>query len=492
MPPEPAGPRRPLVHLTPPAGWLNDPNGLVHHDGEWHLCYQHHPASTRWGPMHWGHAVSRDLVSFTHLPVALAPDAQGTIFSGSAIVDVDDDAGFGAGTLLAFFTSHRDGDRGQALAWSTDRGRTWTKHPDNPLVLPPDDGPDFRDPAVLRYRSLRGDAWWVMVVAAGDRLCFYRSEDLRTWTPTSTFRDPLPHDVGVFETPELVELPVAGTDGTRWVLSVGHLTGGPGGGSGSRYLVGSFDGERFTPDDPAAGLRWSDHGADFYAPQAWANPPDARRVWVGWLSNWAYANEVPADTWRGTLSIPRELGLIADGAGGQLLTQWPVRELATALRPVSARRPASGCLDPADAEVAAALAAVAPDRLALTLHLDVGVGQGALRLWVPAGNGGIELAYDPTSRQLRLTRVGGMGGVSPDPGARQLATLPAGFAPGTLLVLVDGSGMEVFAASGTVVLSCLLPGDGSGGSATLAWSGSVRVAALEVAEVVGGGPVPEG
>lgn len=401
------------------------------------------------------------------------------------MVDVDGDGPFGAGSLVAFYTYNHARDRGQALAWSTDRGRSWTKHRGNPVLLPPDEGLDFRDPKVLRYHDPSGRRWWVMLVAAGHRLRLYRSDDLERWTPTSEFTDPAAHAVGVFETPELFELPVTGSAATKWVLSVGHLTGGPCEGSGSRYLVGSFDGERFTPDEGQELLRWSDHGADFYAPQSWSNSPDGRRIWVGWLNNWAYANAVPASTWRGTLSIPRELGLIGDEAGGCLLTQWPVRELATRLRLVASLTPGVEPLHPEDVEVREALAAVAPERLVLTLGIGDDGGEGELRVRLPAGRGGIEISYDPTLRQVRLTRDGGMGAVSPDPGARQVATVPAGIAIGRLLVLVDGSSVEVFAAAGTVVLSSLIPGDATVTTAHLSWGGSVEVTSLEIAEVVG-------
>jgi fructan beta-fructosidase len=237
--------QRPAFHFTPPSGWLNDPNGLIHLDGVWHLFYQHHPYSTSWGPMHWGHAVSADLTTWEHLPVALEPDGRGAIFSGTIVVDREGSAGYGPGTLLAFYTIHLDVDRGQALAYSHDAGRTWTKHPANPVLVEPDVGRDLRDPKVLRYTAADGRRWWVMVLAAGHVLRFYRSEDLLRWTHVSTFGEGQDPSLGVFETPDLFELPVDGGPDRRWVLSVGHVRGGPAGGSGSRYMVGSFDGEIF-------------------------------------------------------------------------------------------------------------------------------------------------------------------------------------------------------------------------------------------------------
>ena len=316
--PPPTAVVRPIAHFTPPEAWLNDPNGLVHLDGEYHLFYQHHPDADVWGPMHWGHAVSRDLLRWEHLPVALAPDEHGAIFSGSAVVDSDGVAGLGRGALLAFFTHHRDGCQRQSLAYSTDAGRSWTKYAGNPVLVDETIGSDFRDPRVLRYEGPTG-SHWVMLVAAGNHVRFYGSDDLLSWRFLSTLGADEGGGLGVFETPDLFPVPVAGTERSRWVLSVGHLDGGPCGGSGMRYLVGDFDGTRFAPDEPAGRIRWADHGADFYAAQTWSHEPDDRPIWVGWVNNWAYADRIPSTGWRGMLSLPRELrpdGLFAKHALG--------------------------------------------------------------------------------------------------------------------------------------------------------------------------------
>jgi len=444
-------PDRPVCHFTPPAGWMNDPNGLVHHAGEWHLFYQHHPASLVWGPMHWGHAVSRDLLTWEHLPIALAPDDHGTIFSGSAVVDHNGVAGFGPGAMLAFFTYHRERDRGQGLAVSLDAGRTWTKHPDNPILLPPDDAVDFRDPQVFRYQDPAGAAWWVMVVAAGRLLRFYRSDDLVHWTPTGTFAEPAGDHLGVFETPELFALAVDDGAERVWVLSVGQTAGGPQGGSGSRYLVGGFDGERFTPSDGAGEVRWADHGADFYAAQSWTDSPDGRRIWVAWMNNWASAERTPATTWRGMLSIPRELGLTRDTDGQVRLTQRPVRELTRAHEPLlDLREP--------DLETARQhLDRVHSAGLDVTLAVAfASEGEGHLELAVHLGpSGATRVGYDPVSGEVVVdrSRTGG----APDPVAPSQHRSP----PLTrrseveLRLLVDTTSIEVFADRGAVVLSVL-------------------------------------
>jgi fructan beta-fructosidase len=470
VPPVPRLPDRPVVHATPPLGWMNDPNGLVHLDGEWHLCYQHHPDSLVWGPMHWGHAVSRDLLTWEHLPVALAPDEHGTIFSGSAVVDRAGTAGYGPDALLAFFTYHRDGDRGQALAWSLDAGRTWTKHAANPLVPAPGDGPDFRDPRVRRYRDPSGTAWWVMVVAAGQRLCFYRSDDLLDWTPTSTLTGLSGESLGVVETPELVEVDVDGATERAWILAFGHTTGGPQGGSGARYLVGRFDGERFTPSDDE--VRWVDHGADLYALQAWSDGPDGRRIWVGWMSNWAYANEVPASTWRGMMSIPREVRLVRDGAGSLALAQRPVRELdARRTRLVelhepeleAARSVLAGVRGPClDVRLTLALPPEAAGELDLVVHVPAAGttrsrgGTDGSRVDPTVPPAGTRIGYDAATRQVVVDRGrSGTPVAAGSPTVHRSVPLPAREVL-DLRILTDTCSVEVFAAGGTVVLSDLV------------------------------------
>ena len=459
---------RPVCHFTPPAGWMNDPNGLVHHAGEWHLYYQHHPGSLVWGPMHWGHAVSRDLLVWDHLGVALAPDEHGTIFSGSAVVDTEGVAGHGAGTLLAFHTYHRGRDRGQAVAYSRDAGRTWARSADDPILLPVDDGPDFRDPTVLRYHDASGVSWWVLLLAAGSHLRWYRSDDLRHWTPTGTFSDPdVPRtsgapgvpELGVFETPELFELPVDDGPERAWVLSVGHLTGGPQGGSGSRYLTGRFDGERFTPDEADGEVRFSDHGADLYALQSWSNAPDGRRVWVGWMSNWAYAERTPASTWRGSMSIPRELGLTRGADGRLRLVQTPVRELTRAHVPLVDLH------DPSLTELTAALAGVRGACLDLELELEVGLAcaaDGRIALVLEReGTGPVRVELDAASGRLIVDRRAAPpvpDALEPDHAVADRQESPPIHRRDVvdLRILIDTHCLEVFADGGAVTLTNLL------------------------------------
>lgn len=317
---------RPAFHFTPPSMWLNDPNGLVYYAGEYHLFYQYHPHSTVWGPMHWGHAVSKDLVTWEHLPIALYPDEHGLIFSGSAVIDWKNTAGFGKEAMVAIFTynNHTYDDikrvEDQNIAYSTDRGRTWTKYAGNPVVPHPGNLTDFRDPKVFWHVD-----HWAMALAAGDRVLFYISPDLKQWEPSGFFGGGFGSTDGVWETPDLFQLPVSGSD-SRWVLTVGVGSGAYAGGSGTQYFVGDFDGKTFTSENPKETILWMDHGPDFYAPQSWNDEPHGRRISIAWMSNWSYAREVPSTDWRGAFSLPRELTL-AQTAHGIRLRQTPVVEL---------------------------------------------------------------------------------------------------------------------------------------------------------------------
>lgn len=319
-------PFRPQYHFTPPQMWMNDPNGLVFYKGEYHLFYQYHPDDTVWGPMHWGHAVSTDLVNWTHLPIALYPDEIGTIFSGSAVIDWHNTAGFGEEALVAIFTHNDDGRQSQSLAYSIDKGRTWTKYSGNPVIEPPHNIRNFRDPKVFWYEQTTGDGHWVMSIAAGNIILFYTSPDLKVWEPSGGFGLTYGATCGVWETPDLFELPVDGGPETRWVLTVGIGACAPAGGSGVQYFVGDFDGQTFTSEEAEDIVLWADFGADFYAPQSWSDAPDGRRIWLGWMNNWVYAQTIPTSTWRGATTIPRELSLSQTPAGIRL-RQQPVTEL---------------------------------------------------------------------------------------------------------------------------------------------------------------------
>ncbi|MFN4147233.1 MAG: glycoside hydrolase family 32 protein [Runella sp.] len=326
-------PHRPQFHFSPVKGWMNDPNGLVYFEGEYHLFYQHYPDSTVWGPMHWGHAVSKDLIHWEHLPIALYPDSLGYIFSGSIVVDEKNTSGFGKPSqtpLVAIFTYHnieyekagRKDRESQGIAYSLDKGRTWTKYAQNP-VLPNQGAEDFRDPKVFWHEPTQR---WVMPLAVGQHLEIYTSADLKKWQKTGEFGHKDGAHGGVWECPDL--FPIKASDGVeKWVLIQNIGRGAVNGGSGTQYFIGHFDGKTFRNDYPPTQTLWLDYGADNYAGITWFGAPDGRRILIGWMSNWDdYATTVPTHPWRSAMTLPRELSLIKT-TDGYRLAQMPVAEV---------------------------------------------------------------------------------------------------------------------------------------------------------------------
>jgi fructan beta-fructosidase len=317
---------RPGYHFTPELNWMNDPNGLVYHDGEYHLFYQHNPLGNEWGHMSWGHAVSRDLVRWEHLPIAITEEYGVMAFSGCAVVDENNTSGLGSDgkpPLVALYTGHGHDRQTQDLAYSNDRGRTWTRYAGNPVL---DIGEkEFRDPKVFWHAPTKR---WIMVVALAveKRIQFYGSPDLKAWTLLSEFGPAGAPNKLNWECPDLFELPVANASGeSRWVLGANMGNGSVAGGSGEEYFVGRFDGVKFIPDAPES--QWVDYGRDFYAAVSWSNVPkeDGRRLWIGWMNNWETCLN-PTHPWRSAMSIPRELSLRRIGEQIRLCQQ-PVREL---------------------------------------------------------------------------------------------------------------------------------------------------------------------
>ncbi len=305
---------RPQVHFSPPANWMNDPNGMVFFEGEYHLFYQYYPDSTVWGPMHWGHAVSEDLIQWDHLPIALYPDSLGYIFSGSAVIDWDNSSGLGANgqaPMIAIFTHHNmEGEKSnsstfqyQSIAYSTDKGRTWTKYKSNPVIENPGIR-DFRDPKVIWSEEYEK---WVMVFAAYDKALFYTSDNLIDWERTGMFG--IEGDDRLWECPDLFPIKVEGSNETKWILITSIQQKGPNGGTATSYFVGEFDGSSFIGNSKEQ--KWLDYGTDNYAFVTWSDIPeeDGRRLGIGWMSNWQYAQVVPTSPWRSAMTMPRELKL---------------------------------------------------------------------------------------------------------------------------------------------------------------------------------------
>ena len=295
---------RSAFHHTPEYAWMNDPNGMFYLDGEWHLYYQWGPYGSMWNNMTWAHSVSRDLIHWEHRPEVLKPDALGAIFSGSCVVDHNNTAGFGAGAVIALYTSAAEVQT-QSLAYSTDGGNTFTKYEGNPILTA--DIADFRDPNMFWNDEI---GKWNLILACGQEMRIYTSDNLIEWTEESRFGKSYGNHEGVWECPDLFKLPVEGTDQQKWVLICNINPGGPNGGSATQYFIGDFDGKKFTVDnvdrDIDGKALWQDYGKDHYAAVSFSNAPEGRHTMIAWMSNWEYANVVPTMQYRSANTIARE------------------------------------------------------------------------------------------------------------------------------------------------------------------------------------------
>ena len=317
---------RPVYHHTPLYGWMNDANGLVYKDGEYHLYFQYNPYGSKWGNMHWGHSVSKDLVHWEHLAPAIARDTLGHIFSGSSIFDQENVAGYGVGSILVFYTSASDKNgQIQCLAFSKDNGRTFTKYEKNPILCPADGLRDFRDPKVFRYEP---EDKWVMIVSADKEMRFYDSKNLKDWNYMSSFGEGYGVQPCQFECPDMVELPVDGDlNRKKWALIVNVNPGCYFGGSATQYFTGNFDGTKFSCDSQPNVTKWLDWGKDHYATVCFSNTGE-RTIAVPWMSNWQYCNIVPTKQFRSANALPRELSLYTQD-GEIYLSAVPVPEIKT-------------------------------------------------------------------------------------------------------------------------------------------------------------------
>lgn len=439
---------RPQFHFTPKAHWMNDPNGMVYLNGTYHLFFQHNPGGTTWGPMHWGHAVSKDLVHWQELPIALYPDSLGTIFSGSAVVDKDNTAGFGKNALVAIFTHHNKAieeaktglHQNQSIAYSTDEGKTWTKYKGNP-VLPNPGIWDFRDPKVQWFEAGKK---WVMTLATKDRITFYSSPDLKKWTKESEFGEKLGAHGGVWECPDLITLDYNGQK--KWVLFISINPGGPNGGSATQYFIGNFDGKTFTPENTAT--RWVDYGPDDYAGVTWSNTGD-RKIFLGWMSNWDYAEKVPTQSWRSATTIPRELKLVEEN-GMPYLTSMPVKELnaitakATTLNNITIKGnyDLSGKISPLGSKYVVDLTTAANESFSLNLTNTKGEE--------------VVIGYDKASNEFYIDRnKSGDLGFAANFARKITAPRVSTSNQVTLKLVVDVASAEVFADGGRTVLTTI-------------------------------------
>lgn len=474
-------PQRPQLHFSPAMNWMNDPNGLVYYDGEYHLFYQYNPYGIQWGHMSWGHAVSTDLVHWTHLPVAV-PETDGIMaFSGSAVVDHNNTSGLGTADtppMVAIYTGHQADNQSQHIAYSTDRGRTWTLYDENPVL---DIGREnFRDPNVFWYAP---DEKWVMVVAlpTAYKVQFYESPNLIDWTFTSTF-GPAGATGGIWECPDLFRLPVDGDpNDTRWVLQVDLNPGSVAGGSGGQYFIGDFDGTTITRTDAADvdEVNWVDYGKDFYAAIDWANIPadDGRHIWVGWMNNWQYGQAIPTHPWRSAQSIPRTLALRSTDDGVRLVQQ-PVQELQQ-LRDMHNR-----ITDRTLSEGTHSLGGDGISGRALEIVAEFEVGT-ADEVGLKVRMGGTEetlVAYDVHAEEVYIDRSrSGIDDFSADFAGRHDGPLPLKDGRVKLHLFVDWSSVELFANDGyTVITDRIFPEPESQDVALHVEGGDARLVAMDV------------
>ena len=443
-------PYRPQVHFSPRKNWTNDPNGLVYFRGEYHLFFQYNPFGDTWGHMSWGHAVSRDLLHWHELPVAI-PEADGVaIFTGSVVVDRGNTSGFcgsGSECLVAVYTGNHETatehNQAQNLAYSRDSGRTWTKYAGNPVLdlhLA-----NFRDPSVFWDEQARH---WVMAVSlpTEHKVRLYASPDLKRWTPLSEF-GPIGDVAGDWECPDLLRVPANdGKSGDLWALKVGLNPGAPQGGSGEQYFLGQFDGKTFRQSKEPGASGWTNYGKDDYCAISYNGLPRGHKpVLIGWMNDWQYADKLPTSPWRGQMSLPRQIGWFKDAAG-LALTQEPVivplredggRALGTVL---SADRQ-SMVLDQVPYEVDLQFGHPSEANFGVRLYSDE-------QHWT-------EIGFDRQKSEFYVDRTKSGAAIASNFPARTVAPL-VGSRPYDLRLVVDRSSIEAYAQSGTIAMTNLI------------------------------------
>lgn len=443
---------RPAFHHTPRYGWMNDPNGMFYKDGRWHLYYQYNPYGSKWQNMTWGHSVSDDLVNWEHLPEAIRPNGLGSVFSGSCAVDHDNTVGFGSDAVIALYTSAGTSQM-QSLAWSTDDGLTFNIYPSNPVLTLESEA---RDPKVFWNDSTKE---WNMILAHAldHEMLIFSSPDMKSWTLQSSFGKGLGAQGGVWECPDLFELPVAGTDEKKWVLLCNINPDGPFGGSGTQYFVGDFDGKTFKADTDAAGnvsTKWLDYGKDHYATVTWSDAPDGRRVALGWMSNWQYAADVPTMQFRSANTLPREMGLFRAPDGEVYASSAPSPELealrgklaAKVKKTTVGRKARSFALPSENGGICEILMDIEASK-AKTVNIVFSNSQGEK----------VVMQYDPAVATLSFDRT--QSGITDfSEGFPAVTVTPTHEASGriALRIFVDRSSMEVFGNDGEFVMTNLV------------------------------------
>ena len=456
---------RPNFHFTPKGNWMNDPNGMFYLAGVYHLFFQYYPDDNVWGPMHWGHAISDDMFKWEEQEIALYPDSLGYIFSGSAVVDHNNTSGLGDGItppVIAIFTYHDpDGDKEnridfqyQGIAFSNDKGKSWNKYEGNP-VLPNPGIRDFRDPKVLWDST---SEQWIMVLAADDEAQFYGSEDLINWTYLSSFGKTIGAHGGVWECPDLFPMQVQSSDETKWVLIQSLNPGSPNGGSGTQYFIGDFDGKEFILDPlfesqlRKEGAVWLDYGRDNYAGVTWSNIPaeDNRKLFIGWMSNWDYAQVVPTEAWRSAMTVARELNL-HKSKDGFLIKSFPVGEIESNFEKIS---------EVSSAEFKPGQILNGTDQLDVTkaridMEIYKGAGSGfSLSLKNDSGDE-LKFGYDEDSSALFIDRTKAGDNVFSEKFANIVSKAPFEWVDNkvSLTILLDKTSVELFVNEGERVMT---------------------------------------
>lgn len=415
---------RPVYHHTPAWGWMNDPNGMFYKDGVWHLYFQYNPYGSQWENMTWGHSTSTDLIHWTFQGAPIEADAWGTIFSGSAVVDHNNTAGFGKGAVVAMYTSAGE-NQTQSIAYSNDNGQTFTKYDGNPVLT--SNTPDYRDPHVFWNEDIKR---WNMIMAEGQHMDIYSSADLKEWKLESQFGAEYGNHGGVWECPDLMKMKVRGTDQYKWMLLCNINPGGPFGGSATQYFVGQFDGHKFTCESAPEVTKWMDYGKDHYATVTFDNAPDGRRVAMAWMSNWQYANQVPTMQYRSANSVPRDLDLY-EYQGQTYCGVTPSPELAAA-RPKKATKTLTEACE---------MVVTPRGNATITLANDKGEQ--------------VVMTYDEKSRTFAMDRTkSGLKEFSDDFAA--LTVAPVHGKMSQLRLFIDRSSIEAFDADGKMAMTNLV------------------------------------
>ncbi len=443
---------RPQVHFSPKEKWINDPNGMVFYKGLYHLYFQYYPDSIVWGPMHWGHATSKDLIHWKQHPIALYPDSLGYIFSGSAVADYKNTSGLGKDgkvPLIAIFTHHdpigekegRNNFQNQSIAYSLDDGYTWTKYSGNPVLKNPGMR-DFRDPKVMWYEPQKK---WIMTLATGDRVTFYSSPDLKNWKKESDFGNNAGAHGGGWECPDLFTLNDNGNK--LWVLIANLNPGGPNKGSGTQYFLGDFNGSTFTPY--STDTKWLDYGPDDYAGITWSNTGD-RKIFIGWMSNWLYANLVPTKRWRNAMTLPRELRIKHVGKE-MYVTSAPVAEL-------SKIQPNAVSLQNVIVPIHADLSELIKKDIVTPFRLDLSLEEVKTFSLILSNHLGEKLVvgFDKNLNQYFIDRTNsGKVNFQKEFAAKQIAPRLAENKKMNMSIIIDKSSIELFADDGLSVMTAI-------------------------------------